>query len=523
MNGSMVRALLQDALQQVLDNRIFRLLMIVVLGLVAPTFLVGFREGDVRILWGWQELSYDQLFSWIGLNAGSFKDVQGGAIQRYQSLVVDGLCGNVGMVFCVAATAFFVPRMLEKGSADVLFSKPLSRTTLLLARYVSGILFVGILATCLVVGMFLGFLLVSGYADTGFLWGAWTLVYLFAIVHGVSTLAGVFTRSTVAATLIALVFFMGTGCVHTGWRIRAYIQDLEEARKQRATAEAEEESDLKLPAIFEEEPGTFTKLALLTIDTLHYTLPKTSDADIITSRLRRAVQMKRLVLEDEGVRLTIQDPPDEFVLVDEGLPEPAKGRIRIDLSQEPVVWRLVADGGEETARIEVSRRSRVVERPSTADPGGRPRTKRLSASAAAAEWTDRAKAAGVPAAETTERKRAVDEIPAVVVGWVEDSGSGRKARHVAVLSVGDWLVEISETADPGWESAENRDVHLDRFLDGFHVARERDFEDPDAWFERRFAADAPLPFNLFFSIGSSIAFTVLMLVLASWKLSRVDF
>ena len=36
-------------------------------------------------------------------------------------------------MFCIAATAFFVPRMLEKGAADTLFTKPLSRVVLLLS------------------------------------------------------------------------------------------------------------------------------------------------------------------------------------------------------------------------------------------------------------------------------------------------------------------------------------------------------------------------------------------------------
>jgi ABC-type transport system involved in multi-copper enzyme maturation permease subunit len=182
VNGTIIRALLQDALYQVLDNRIFRLLMLVVLGLVSPTVLVALRKDEVLILWGWQRISYDQLFDLlpVGPARQAFQDLQGEAIRFYESLIVNWLCGNIGMVFCVAATAFFVPRMLERGSADMLLSKPISRATLLLARYLSGILFVAILTSCLVLGMYLGFLTVSGYHDPGVLWGAVTLVYLFA-------------------------------------------------------------------------------------------------------------------------------------------------------------------------------------------------------------------------------------------------------------------------------------------------------------------------------------------------------
>jgi len=526
MTGSMVRALLQDALQQVLDNRIFRLLVIVVLGLVAPTFLIGFRQHEVRVLWGWQELTYEQVYNWLGKSPASIRDVQADAIQIYQSFVVDKLCGNLGMVFCVAATAFFVPRMLEKGSADVLFSKPLSRTTLLLARYVSGILFVGILASALVIGMYLGFLLVSGYGDTGFLWGAWTLVYLFAIVHAVSTLAGVLTRSTIASTLIALVFFMGTGCVHQGWRIRTYFEDAHLTQKLRAQMEADKDSEVELPAMLDDNPGTFTRLMLLTIDTLHYTLPKTSDADIITRRLRRAVESHAVALEDEAAHLSIPHAPEGFEIVGGGLPEPKKGRVMVDLQAQPIAWRLAGPGGEEKARIEISRRSRVVERPGGAggtDPGSKPRTRRLSASMAAAEWTERAKSTGALDSEVTERKFAVDGVPTVVLGWYEKADGGRRARQVAVLSAGDWLVEASETADTGWTSPPERAEHLDRFLLALEIARISEFENPSEWFERRFAGDAPLPYNLWFSIGSSIAFTAVILAFASWKLSRIDF
>jgi len=518
----MIRALLQDALYQVFDNKIFRLLMLVVIGLVAPTFLVGFREHDVQILWGWQELSYEKLFAWIGMSGSSAVDRQGAAIQFYQGFVVDGLCGNLGMVFCVAATAFFVPRMLEKGSADVLMSKPLSRTTLLMARYVSGILFVAILAFALVIGMYLGFLVVSGYSDVGFLWGAFTLVYLFAIVHAISTLAGVLTRSTVAATLIAIVCFMGTGCVHQIWRVRTYFHESSEMQKMRAAMEADPDSDVELPPILDEEPGTFAKLALLTLDTFHYVLPKTSDADVITSKLRRAIEQGGVGIEDVAAGLTIPGPPSGFELIDDDLPEATKGRILVDLARQPVAWRPAEPEGHEPARIEISRRSRLVERSAGADPGARQRPRKLSAASAAQGWIDRARADGVLDAETPGRRFAVDGVPVVVVGWHEKAGASTRVRQVAVLSAGDWLVEVSLTADPQWLTPQDRDAQFDRFLLTIQLARERG-EEPGEWYERRFGPDAPLPFNLWFSIGSSIAFSLVMLVVASWKLSRIDF
>jgi len=522
MNRPIVRALLQDALYQVLDNRIFRLLMLVVLGLIAPTFLVAFRKDDVQVLWGWQKVSYEQLFSFIELGQvrHAIQDVQGEAIRFYEDLVVESLCGNFGMIFCVAATAFFVPRMLERGSADMLLSKPVSRATMLLSRYVSGILFVGLLTATLVVGMYLGFLVFSGYSDPGVLWGAVTLVYLFAIVHAVTILSGVVTRSTVASTLIALVFFMGTGCVHKGWRIRHWIHETESGRKARQVMENEPEAEMPPNPVAEEDPGTFWKVLFTTIDALHYTLPKTNDADLITHKLRSAIERSGRTIVDPAAHMAIEKPPEGFELVQAGLPPATKGKITVDLAAQPVVWRSAAPGPD-AATIEITRRTRLIERPAGGETGTRTRPKRLTAATAAAEWLSRARESGRLESETTERRFAVDGIPTVVVGWIEKSDAGPRARQVAVLSVGDWIVEVSETANPGGATPD--DAHFDRFLGAFKIARDAEYGDPKTWYEERFSPTAPLPFNLFFSIGSSIAFTLLMLVLAAWKLARIDF
>jgi hypothetical protein len=521
MNRTIARALLDDAFHQVLDNRIFRILFGVVVGLIAPAFLIGFREHDVRVLWGWQQISYEDFFRWFGMSAKTFKDCQGVAIQRYQSVVIEGLCGTVGMILCVSATAFFVPRMLEKGSADVLFSKPLSRATLLLARYLSGLLFVGILACALVLGMYLGFLLVSGYGDAGVLWGALTLVYLFAIVHGVSILAGVMTRSTVASTLTALVFFIGSGCVHQGWRIKSYFHESEENKKLRQDIEASQDAETELPSILDEEPGTFIRIVAGTIDTLHYALPKTSDADMITRKLRKTIERHAASVVDETIHLTIPAPPTGFDLREEGLPAASGGKILVDLAGGPAVWSCADPGGVESSRIEISRRSRLVERPVAPGNAAKPRPRKLAVGEVADELLGRARAEGGLVSEPSSKKGKVDGSYAVFLSWDVKTGAGTRSRQAVVFASGDWIVEVSSRADAGWLTPEERTARFEDFVGGFKLARE--YEDPAQWFERRLGWTSPLPYNLFFSIGSSVAFTLLALALAVWKLSRIDF
>jgi ABC-type transport system involved in multi-copper enzyme maturation permease subunit len=241
VNRTIARALLEDAFQQVLDNRVFRLLLVLVLVFVSIFFVIGIHEDRVEVLFGVSTLAYADVFEFFGKNPRAVADAQGTVIQVVEALLIDFLAGDIAMVFCIAATAFFVPRMLEKGSADVLFSKPVSRMTLLFSRWVSGVLFVAILASLLLGGIWLGLLSVSRYNDPGILWAIATLIYLYGIVHAFSLLIGVLTRSTVAAILLSLMLFMGSGCVHTAWRALEFHRESRLAQLVSASADADDE------------------------------------------------------------------------------------------------------------------------------------------------------------------------------------------------------------------------------------------------------------------------------------------
>src|SRR5262249_37527543 len=163
----------------------------------------------IQILYGLSSIKYEDMLKFlhrggdrpIELDGRMLAEMQAAYIQGIQSLLVEKLTGEWGLCLCLAATSFFMPRMLEKGAADILFSNAVSRARLMLSRYFAGLLFVGLLAALLVVGLYLAFLVTSGYNDTGFLWGALTLVYLFALLHAFSICVGVLTRSSVAAIL----------------------------------------------------------------------------------------------------------------------------------------------------------------------------------------------------------------------------------------------------------------------------------------------------------------------------------
>jgi len=508
VNNSIRKALLLDAFYQVLDNKIFRFLIFLILAVVLTSFVIGFREDRIVVFFGWSELRYDQFFSFFGQAPG--QNFQVAAIHMIQKVIVSVLAGLLGMIFCISATSFFIPRMLERGSADIAFSKPLSRLRLLLARYFSGVLFVTLLASFLIGGIYLGVLVGSGYNDPGFLWSAVTLVYLFAILHAVSTMIGVLTRSTVASILVTIMFFWFNGCIQQNWILYEYVQQKEIAEVLRGVEDLPPGIVPELPDeeggeddSEEKESSEFIKALVRTLKLLHYTGPKTTDASYISSKLLAVLRVD--VLTDEEGRLTIEEIPSGYSFAE-------STRTEVDLDEQPVTWALERNG-EERGRVELRRRPRAW--PAL---DGRRVSSRRAAKAFIAEL-DSARIDG----ETSEGTGAVDRTLAIFVEWTEGAPEGPRVHQAAFFTFGDWLYQLEAAFDPELVEDEDPGHQLRAFVSGFKLARDEEFLGQDEWYERRLGWTSELKFNLFFSIGSSVAFAVLMLLIAWWRLSRIDF
>jgi ABC-type transport system involved in multi-copper enzyme maturation permease subunit len=273
----MAAALLRDAWAQVVDNMVFRVLAVLLALLVLPTFAVRLGPESLRVLWLF-EYRYDQLLPLKALASsgpGPSGNLHLGLIEFIETTIADHLAGTIGLFLCLTATAFFMPRMLEKGTADVIFSKPISRLVLMLSRYAAGLIFVSLLAVGLVGGMHLGFSLVSGHSLPGFLWTIPTLVYTFAIMHAVSVMAGILTRSSVAAILLTMFFLMANGCVHFAWEVKQVATDAE------ASGELGRQMDIDADDV--PEPLRWIGGVL---DAAHYAMPKLADGERVVGLLR---------------------------------------------------------------------------------------------------------------------------------------------------------------------------------------------------------------------------------------------
>ena len=122
--------------------------------------------------------------------------------------IINGLGGALALLIGLIITAFFIPNMLRKGSIDLLLSKPIGRSQLLVYKYIGGLTFVFLVTTFTVGGIWLVMALRSGFWDPGFLAVIPLLTFTFAIVYAVSTLTAVLTRSPIAAMLVSIAFML---------------------------------------------------------------------------------------------------------------------------------------------------------------------------------------------------------------------------------------------------------------------------------------------------------------------------
>ena len=510
MNNTITRALLLDALYQILDNKVFRLLVLLTMIPILFSFFVGFREDEIVFFFGLRTTDYESLLRSLGLPVGVASELRLTTIQAVQSLIIENLSGTVGILFCIAATAFFVPRMLERGTADTLFSKPVSRASLLIARYLSGVLFVFILSSVLVLGVHTGLTLVSGYSDPGFLWGILTLTYVFAMVHAVSTCIAVLTRSSVAAILCTLTFFVFNGCMHGAWMTKEHQTAMNFAKSE------VEDSD-EDPLSESDEP--LVNLIVGFIDTYHYTMPKTSEAAILTRILRRSIEGEPELIEDPVGGLVLSEQPD----FGEGT-----RAVRQDIfaSGSPgfgIEWRIEDDSGETLGTTSILRTYRRFENNEDGSPGAEREWSYNSRTHSRYRPKELEEISGTSSIEAV-RARAANR-SASFVHWQTLADPEFQYHEEILFGYQDHNYLIASEWRGDWLTVDQREKYMDAFLAGasFPKLEEIMVPDPTVWMQKQMSLTAPLRFNILFSVGSSALFILVMLSVAMYVLIRIDF
>ena len=129
--------------------------------------------------------------------------------------VVRGVYGGIatflytwGMFLAVFASSGLVPSVLEPGRIELLLSKPLSRTHILLGRFAGNVLVVALNSAFLVLGVWTILGVKTGIWSPAFLIAIATTTFVFAVLLAVVVLIGVWLESAAAATMITVALMI---------------------------------------------------------------------------------------------------------------------------------------------------------------------------------------------------------------------------------------------------------------------------------------------------------------------------
>lgn len=177
-------------------------------------------------------------------------DVQG-LVQQTQSVIAMALY-FFGMALAVFASAGLVAAVFEPGRIELLLSKPVSRTRLLLGRYLGNVLVVAVNIAYLTVGSWIIFGVKTGVWGAGYLYSSIFTIFIFAVLLAVIVLVGVLWESAAVAIMVTFGIMIVTPILSQ----RATIERLLSADWSRDVLRA-----------------------------LYYVLPKTSDISVIIRHL----------------------------------------------------------------------------------------------------------------------------------------------------------------------------------------------------------------------------------------------
>lgn len=142
----------------------------------------------------------------MGSSSQSTENMIGDILKFFKMLIVVPLFGG-GLFLSIFSAAGFIPSMLEKGSADLILSKPISRFELIIGKYTGGILMVFLNIAYLITALWFLIGIKFGIWELDFLLTIFTITYAFATLYSLIILIGILTRSSILAMMISYIIF----------------------------------------------------------------------------------------------------------------------------------------------------------------------------------------------------------------------------------------------------------------------------------------------------------------------------
>jgi ABC-type transport system involved in multi-copper enzyme maturation permease subunit len=133
-------------------------------------------------------------------------------------MMVSGTLGTLLIFLAVFSSANFISSMLEKGTADLFLSKPLSRDQLIWGKFIGGIAVFIINILLPVIGSWIIISLKFQYMNLNFFWIIVTYTFVFTVLYSIVILLGILTRSSFPGIMTAyFIFVILSQLLHLGY------------------------------------------------------------------------------------------------------------------------------------------------------------------------------------------------------------------------------------------------------------------------------------------------------------------
>ncbi|MCI0706156.1 MAG: ABC transporter permease [Ignavibacteriae bacterium] len=148
-------------------------------------------------------------------NKVATREIMGLDLVNFWLLQLYGSASGAIMLFGLFGTAGMIPSFVEKGTAELFLSKPLSRASLFISRFTGAVGGISLNIVFFTIGMWLVFGIKLGVWNWGFLASAFFTSYIFACFFSVAVLSGIITQSTAVAIIMGFAFSLFSGILET--------------------------------------------------------------------------------------------------------------------------------------------------------------------------------------------------------------------------------------------------------------------------------------------------------------------
>ena len=203
-----VFAVLMDSYRSLKAQKLFKTVLILSMLVIIGFASFGFDDQGVFLFFGAMQIENEYFKAGTELASTLYMGI-------FSAFIVNLWLGWVATILALISTSSIYPQFLSAGSVELVMSKPVRRTTMFIAKYMGGLLFVILQVSLFCIGAFL---------VTGWRLGEWNPTIFYAIplitifysyLFCINTFIGVWTRSTLVALLFTMLFWFGTFGIRT--------------------------------------------------------------------------------------------------------------------------------------------------------------------------------------------------------------------------------------------------------------------------------------------------------------------